>query len=162
MLIRGYETQRTDSFAYLVESMHTVMEHALADEGEALVAYALEQVGALKSQHVEADRLILAKSCKGKVRKDGTVDFASAYANPDSMAQVRAAKQRIELGLPFTSGMKVSSWSPMRVSAPCRWPRGLKSRTKVAFKDTTGASTQSAWPPHSAASRRPLAGRPKT
>ncbi|MEC7278581.1 MAG: DNA polymerase domain-containing protein, partial [Candidatus Thermoplasmatota archaeon] len=56
MLIRGYETQRTDSFAYLVESMHTVMEHALADEGEALVAYALEQVGALKSQHVEADR----------------------------------------------------------------------------------------------------------
>ena len=123
MLIRGYETQRTDSFAYLVESMHTVMEHALADEGEALVAYALEQVGALKSQHVEADRLILAKSCKGKVRKDGTVDFASAYANPDSMAQVRAAKQRIELGLPFTSGMKVSfvvtdaSQRPMQVAA---------------------------------------------
>jgi DNA polymerase elongation subunit (family B) len=103
--------------------MHTVMEHALADEGEALVAYALEQVGALKSQHVEADRLILAKSCKGKVRKDGTVDFASAYANPDSMAQVRAAKQRIELGLPFTSGMKVSfvvtdaSQRPMQVAA---------------------------------------------
>ena len=123
MLIRGYETQRTDSFSFLVQSMHTVMEHALADEGEALVAYALDQVGALKAEDVDADRLILAKSCKGKVRRDGTVDFASAYANPDSMAQVRAARQRIELGLPFTSGMKVSfvvtdaSRRPMQVAA---------------------------------------------
>ncbi|MDP6233020.1 MAG: DNA polymerase domain-containing protein [Candidatus Poseidoniaceae archaeon] len=123
MLIRGYETQRTDSFAFLVESMHTVMGHALADEGDDLVAYALEQVAALKERRIEANRLILAKSCKGKVRRDGTVDFASAYANPDSMAQVRAAKQRIALGLPFTSGMKVSfvvtdaSRRPMQVAA---------------------------------------------
>ena len=108
MLIRGYETQRTDSFAFLVETMHTILEHALADEGEALIAHALAQVAALKEGAVEADRLILAKSCKGKVKRDGTVDFSDAYANPDSMAQVRAARQRLALGLPFTSGMKVS------------------------------------------------------
>ena len=113
MLIRGYETQRTDSFAFLVESMHKVMEHALADEGEALVAYALDQVDALKAQTIDADRLILAKSCKGRVLRTPVksvddVDFTKVYAKPDSMAQVRAAKRRIELGLPFTSGMKVS------------------------------------------------------
>ena len=123
MLIRGYETQRTDSFAFLVETMHTILEHALADEGEALIAHALEQVAALKSGTVDANRLILAKSCKGKVRKDGTVDFSDAYANPDSMAQVRAARQRLAMGLPFTSGMKVSfvvtdaGRRPMQVAA---------------------------------------------
>ena len=161
MLIRGYETQRTDSFAYLVESMHTVMEHALADEGEALVAYALEQVGALKSQHVEADRLILAKSCKGKCGR--TARSISLLPMP-----IRTAWRR---SVPPNSA---SSWAFFHVwdegllrghrceSAPAQVAAWLKSRTKVAFKDTTGASTQSASPPHSAASQRPLAGRPKT
>lgn len=123
MLIRGYETQRTDSFAFLVDTMHTILEHALADEGESLIAHAIAQVAALKEGRVEAHRLILAKSCKGKVRKDGSVDFSEAYTNPDSMAQVRAARQRMALGLPFTSGMKVSfvvtdaGHRPMQVAA---------------------------------------------
>ena len=121
MLIRGYETQRTDSFSYLTNTMKQMFTFALADEGEELVKCALDRVKALKDNKVDATELILAKSCKGRVNKDGTVDFSKNYAKPDSMAQVRVAKARIALGLGFTSGMKVSyvvtdaSVSPMTV-----------------------------------------------
>jgi DNA polymerase I len=42
------------------------------------------------------------------VKSVADVDFTKDYSKPDSMAQVRVAKQRIEHGLGFTSGMKVS------------------------------------------------------
>ena len=121
MLIRGYETQRTDSFSYLTKTMKQLFTFALADEGEELVKCALDRVKALKDNKVDATELILAKSCKGRVNKDGSVDFSKNYAKPDSMAQVRVARARIALGLGFTSGMKVSyvvtdaSVSPMTV-----------------------------------------------
>jgi len=121
MLIRGYETQRTDSFAYLTTTMKRMFSHALADEGDALVRYALGQVRDLREGKVPASALILAKSCKGRMGSNGEVDFTKDYANPDSMAQVRVAKARIALGLGFTSGMKVSyivtdaTQRPMRV-----------------------------------------------
>ena len=121
MLIRGYETQRTDSFSYLTKTMKQLFTFALADEGEELVKCALDRVKALKENKVDATELILAKSCKGRVNKDGSIDFTKNYAKPDSMAQVRVAKARIALGLGFTSGMKVSyvvtdaSVSPMTV-----------------------------------------------
>lgn len=113
MLVRGYETQRTDSFAYLTATMKEIFSYALADQGNALVEYALGRVQALKRKEVDAKELILAKSCKGKivrtpVKDISDVDFNKDYANPDSMAQVRVARQRIESGLGFTSGMKVS------------------------------------------------------
>ena len=121
MLIRGYETQRTDSFSYLTTTMKRMFSHALADEGDALVRYALTQVRTLRNREVPASSLILAKSCKGRMGSNGEVDFSKDYANPDSMAQVRVAKARLALGLGFTSGMKVSyivtdaSHRPMRV-----------------------------------------------
>ncbi|MDB2560308.1 hypothetical protein N9Z48_01035 [Euryarchaeota archaeon] len=121
MLIRGYETQRTDSFNYLTSTMKRMFSHALADEGDELVKYALARVQAVKKAEIDASELILAKSCKGRVSSNGDIDFTKDYANPDSMAQVRVAKARIALGLGFTSGMKVSyivtdaSQRPMRV-----------------------------------------------
>ena len=121
MLIRGYETQRTDSFNYLTSTMKRMFSHALADEGDELVKYALTRVQAVKNSEVDATELILAKSCKGRVSSKGDIDFTKDYANPNSMAQVRIAKARIALGLGFTSGMKVSyivadaSQRPMRV-----------------------------------------------
>ena len=108
MLIRGYETQRTDSFEFLTTSMKKTFTYALADEGDALVQHARECVSALKKHEVDARRLILAKSCKGRVRSNGEVDFTKDYARPESMAQVRAAKILIDRGLGFTPGMKIS------------------------------------------------------
>jgi DNA polymerase I len=113
MLVRGYETQRTDSFSYLTTTMREVFAYALADQGDALVEYAKERVQALRDGTVPARDVVLAKSCKGRVVRTPVksvedVDFSKDYTNPDSMAQVRVAKQRIEHGLGFTSGMKVS------------------------------------------------------
>ena len=108
MLIRGYETQRTDSFEYLTTAMKQTFQYALTDDGDALIQHALETVAAVKKHEVPARRLILAKSCKGRVDSNGVVDFTKDYARPESMAQVRAAKILIERGLGFTPGMKIS------------------------------------------------------
>ena len=127
MLIRGYETQRTDSFPYLTETMKEIFKFALADQGDALVEYAIHRVQDLNKTKVNPQHLVLAKSCKGRVvrtpvKSPEDVDFTKDYANPDGMAQVRVARRRIELGLGFTTGMKVSylvtdaSRSPMKVT----------------------------------------------
>ena len=108
MLIRGYETQRTDSFEYLTTAMKQTFHYALTDDGDALIQHALETVAAVKKHEVPARRLILAKSCKGRIDSNGVVDFTKDYARPESMAQVRAAKILIERGLGFTPGMKIS------------------------------------------------------
>lgn len=113
MLVRGYETQRTDSFLYLTTTMKEIFRYALADQGDKLVAYAKQRVEALRQSNVPASEVVLAKSCKGRVvrtpvKTPDDVDFTKDYAKPDSMAQVRVAKQRIERGLGFTTGMKVS------------------------------------------------------
>jgi DNA polymerase I len=113
MLVRGYETQRTDSFLYLTTTMKEIFRYALADQGDELVAYAKKRVEALRQSRVPASEVVLAKSCKGRVVRTPVktatdVDFTKDYAKPDSMAQVRVAKQRIERGLGFTTGMKVS------------------------------------------------------
>ena len=113
MLVRGYETQRTDSFLYLTTTMKEIFRYALADQGDELVAYAKQRVEALRQSRVPASEVVLAKSCKGRVvrtpvKTPDDVDFTKDYAKPDSMAQVRVAKQRIERGLGFTTGMKVS------------------------------------------------------
>lgn len=127
MLVKGYETQRTDSFPYLTSTMKEVFKYALADERQALVTYAKARVKAVKNHEVDPSEMVLAKSCKGRVLKNPVktehdVDFSKDYVNPDSMAQVRVAKARIALGLGFTSGMKVSflvtnaTQRPMQVS----------------------------------------------
>ena len=113
MLVRGYETQRTDSFPYLTATMKEIFRYALADEGDALVDYARQRVQALRTNEVPIQDVVLAKTCKGRVvrtpvKSVDDVDFTKDYSRPDSMAQVRIAKQRIEQGLGFTSGMKVS------------------------------------------------------
>ncbi len=113
MLVRGYETQRTDSFSYLTTTMKEIFRYALADRGDDLVAYAKKRVESLRNGEVPSSEVVLAKSCKGRVvrtpvKTAADVDFTRDYAKPDSMAQVRVAKQRIERGLGFTTGMKVS------------------------------------------------------
>ena len=93
--------------------MREMFVFALADRRDELVEFAKERVQALRDQTVPARDVVLAKSCKGRVvrtpvKSISDVDFTKDYTNPESMAQVRVAKQRIELGLGFTSGMKVS------------------------------------------------------
>ncbi|DAC60397.1 MAG TPA: hypothetical protein D7I08_00655, partial [Candidatus Poseidoniales archaeon] len=52
MLVRGYETQRTDSFNYLTTTMKEIFRYALADRGDDLVAYAKKRVESLRNGEV--------------------------------------------------------------------------------------------------------------
>ena len=37
MMVKGYETQRTDSFRYLTDGMKEIFRHVLADDSEAAI-----------------------------------------------------------------------------------------------------------------------------
>ena len=123
MLIRGYEVRRTDSFRLLTSTMTEMFELILSNEKLSAVEMSKSVIDDVRNRRVEASDLVISRSCKGNLRKDGTVDFQKVYKKPESLPYVRAAKQRIEAGLGFTPGMKVG-WivtdgktSPMIVQA---------------------------------------------
>ena len=122
MLIRGYEVRRTDSFKLLTSTMTMLFEKILEGKEEFAVDRTRKTIEDVRMGRVDVADLVISRSCKGKIRKDGSVDF-SVYSNPDGLPYVRAAKQRIERGLGFTPGMKVgyvvtnAKSSPMQVKA---------------------------------------------
>ena len=107
MLIRGYEVRRTDSFALLTRTMTEMFEMILNGEEWAAVEMTKSVIDDVKARRVDAADLVISRSCKGTLRRDGTVDFSKVYDNPNGLPYVRAAKKRIERDLPFTPGMKV-------------------------------------------------------
>ncbi|MDE0575179.1 MAG: DNA-directed DNA polymerase [Candidatus Poseidoniales archaeon] len=107
LLIRGYEVRRTDSFDLLNTTMMGTFERILDGDEEGAYKHVINLIRSVKAGEADVADLILSRSCKGKVLKDGTVDF-SVYSNPDGLPYVQAAKKRIARGLPFTPGMKVS------------------------------------------------------
>jgi len=123
MLIRGYEVRRTDSFRLLTSTMTEMFELILSNEEWSAVEMSKSVIDDVRGRRVEASDLVISRSCKGSLRRDGSVDFHRAYKNPDSLPYVRTAKQRIEAGLGFTPGMKVgwivtnAKTSPMTVEA---------------------------------------------
>ncbi|MDP6869878.1 MAG: DNA polymerase domain-containing protein [Candidatus Poseidoniaceae archaeon] len=109
MLVRGYETQRTDSFRYLTDGMKEMFRHVLSDNSEEAINLAIEKIQSAKQGQANIRDLIMSKSCKGRWDKSRSEwDFTKDYANPESMVQVRAAKALIAKGLPFTPGMKIA------------------------------------------------------
>ena len=123
MLIRGYEVRRTDSFRILTRTMTEMFELILANDPWSSVELTKTVIDDVRSRRIEVADLVISRSCKGSLRRDGSVDFTKAYKNPDSLPYVRAAKQRIEAGLGFTPGMKVgwivtnAKTSPMTIEA---------------------------------------------
>ena len=121
MLIRGYEVRRTDSFALLTRTMTDMFEMILDGEKWAAVEMTKSVIDDVKARRTDVADLVISRSCKGTLRRDGSVDFTKVYDNPDGLPYVRAAKERIRRGLPFTPGMKVgyivtnAKMSPMTV-----------------------------------------------
>ena len=107
MLIRGYEVRRTDSFALLTRTMTDMFEMILDGEEWAAVEMTKSVIDDIKARRTDVADLVISRSCKGTLRRDGSVDFTKVYDNPDGLPYVRAAKERIRRGLPFTPGMKV-------------------------------------------------------
>jgi len=98
LIIRGYETRRTDSFDLQSEVLMDVFEKILDGDTQGAVQYARDSIQALMGGGVGPEKLVISRSCK---------DFRS-YKNPERMANVSAAKKLKELGYEFQPGMKVS------------------------------------------------------
>ncbi len=98
ILVRGYETRRTDSFDLQSESLNQMFELVLSDKIDEAVKFAQEVVKKVKLGRVEPHELVISKGTKPE----------SAYKNPDKMANVQAMKKLVALGYEFVPGMKVS------------------------------------------------------
>lgn len=98
LLVRGYESRRTDSFD-LQDQLQTRMFDCILDErNEDALALARKTIQDTLAGRVDTSELVISKTCKG----------LDAYENPDRMANVQAAKKLIALGYDFIPGMKVS------------------------------------------------------
>jgi len=98
LLIRGYEVRRSDSFDLQSEMLTQLFELILDDRMDEALSMVKDTIQSVRSGEVYVDKLVISKTCKD----------LDSYANPDSMANVQAAKKMIERGYEFIPGMKVS------------------------------------------------------
>jgi len=98
MIVRGYEIRRTDSFDLQSEAQKMVFEKILDEDIEGAIKLARDIVSKVRSGKVPVESLVISRTVK---------DF-KFYKNPESMANVQAAKKLIAMGYEFIPGMKVS------------------------------------------------------
>ena len=79
MLIRGYEVRRTDSFTLLTRTMTEMFEMILDGEEWAAVEMTKSVIDEVKEGRANPAELVISRSCKGTLKKDGTVDFSKVY-----------------------------------------------------------------------------------
>ena len=127
LLVRGYESRRTDSFD-LQNRLQTEMFTCILDErNEDMLATARKAIQDTLAGRVAVEDLVISKKCKG----------LDAYENPERMANVQAAKKLIALGYEFIPGMKVSWIVTDAKSAPMTvepYISGVEFKAKPDYK----------------------------
>ncbi len=127
LLVRGYESRRTDSFD-LQDRLQTEMFSCILDErNEDALALAKRTIQDTLAGRVDPSDLVISKTCKG----------LDAYENPDRMANVQAAKKLMALGYDFIPGMKVSWIVTNAKSAPMTvepWVSGSEFRARPDYR----------------------------
>ncbi len=118
LLVRGYEVRRTDSFNLLTKVMMETFNRILDGEQETAVRSVLDLIAKIRNRDVEPLDLVISRSCKGHIDRNGNADFTKAYDYPDRLPYVRAAKKRIQAGLAFTPGMKIGWLVIDRTTSP--------------------------------------------
>lgn len=141
MVIRGYETRRTDSFDLQEQSLLRIMELVMRDDIDGAIKHARETVQKAKKGRVDVSELVVSRgaqvfysenSCAPVALQsadkdseesekapepvhikmevgDRTLYEHSLYKNPNSMANVQAARKIMKDGIvDFIPGMKVS------------------------------------------------------
>jgi DNA polymerase I len=98
LVIRGYETRRTDAFDLQSEVLTRMFKLVLAGENDELISYARKTVTDVKNGKIPIDKLVISKTVKSE----------SQYKDPDKMANVLAMRKLKDLGYEFVPGMKVS------------------------------------------------------
>jgi DNA polymerase I len=98
LLIRGYETRRTDAFDLQSAVLMAVFEKILDEKAEDAVRIARENVQQVLDCKVPIESLVISRTCKS----------FNSYKDPDSQANVQAARKLMAMGYDFVPGMKVS------------------------------------------------------
>tara|TARA_B100001750_G_scaffold57323_1_gene45276 strand:- start:35176 stop:37491 length:2316 start_codon:yes stop_codon:yes gene_type:complete len=98
VLVRGYETRRTDAFPAQVNALKAVFSKILDGDEKGAIDEALTQVSKIKSRNVEVSDLVISKSVSDRV-----------YKNPEGQAHLKAKNKWEEYtGTKFTPGMKIA------------------------------------------------------
>ncbi len=98
LLVRGYEIRRSDSFDLQSDLLEKLFQKILDEDNEGAVSLVRSSIQDTMAGKVPAEDLVISRTCKG----------VNAYANPDGMTNVQAAKKLVALGYEFIPGMKVS------------------------------------------------------
>ena len=98
VLVRGYETRRTDAFDFQIAALEDVFDRILDGDTDGAIQVSKEYVEKVRKGDVETSALVISRSVKAE----------SSYANPDGLVHVRAAQKLKALGEEFVPGMKVS------------------------------------------------------
>jgi DNA polymerase I len=98
MIVRGYETRRTDAFDVQSDSLMKVFERILDHDTEGAISLARETVTSIAKGNVETGGLVISRSCK----------TFNSYKDPDNQSTVQTAKKLMDMGYEFVPGMKVS------------------------------------------------------
>ena len=111
MLIRGYETRRTDSFSIQIEALEDIFSKLMDRDIENALESSRNWVTKVSEGDFDDKNFVISK----------TVNLQRKYVNENNQAHLQAYKKFIETGRPFVSGMKISfivtdaSVSPMIV-----------------------------------------------
>ncbi len=98
IVVRGYETRRTDSFDLQSEILMEIFQLILDGKLDEAKKRSKEVIDQVKKGNVPIEKLVISRSVRD----------IKEYKNPDSMPNVQAAKKMQELGYEFIPGMKVS------------------------------------------------------
>ena len=98
MLVRGYETRRTDAFPAQVSALEDIFAKLMARDIDNALESSQDWVTRISKGEVAKDQMVISK----------TVNLSRKYVNEDNQAHLQAYKKYIETGRPFVSGMKIS------------------------------------------------------
>tara|TARA_B100000287_G_scaffold80958_1_gene73398 strand:- start:667 stop:2976 length:2310 start_codon:yes stop_codon:yes gene_type:complete len=98
MLIRGYETRRTDSFPIQVQALEDIFAKLMARDIDNALESSKDWVTKVSEGEFNDNQFVISK----------TVNLNRKYVNEDNQAHLQAYKKYIETGRPFVSGMKIS------------------------------------------------------
>ncbi|MDR0522899.1 MAG: DNA polymerase II [Candidatus Methanoplasma sp.] len=98
LLMRGYETRRSDSFDLQSKLLTELFEKILDEKGEEALAMVKRTIQDTLAKRVDPADLVISRTCRGE----------GAYENPERMSNVQAMKKLVAKGYNFIPGMKVS------------------------------------------------------
>ena len=104
LIVRGYETRRTDAFDLQSEALKEMFELILSGDKKGALDYARDVISRCRSGDVDTESLVISRSIQ-EVDED---KIRRTYKNPDSMANVQALRKSRDLGIEMVPGMKIS------------------------------------------------------